>query len=73
MKKEDLFKAIGDVDDAIALLGNDLLSCCEFIHKEKDDIVVNSFNQPQYQSTYQDALHDADLQALIAEVTVPEP
>ena len=63
---------IVDVDDAVALLGNDLISCCDFTHKDGDDIKVSSFNQLRYQNAYSGAVKDADLQALIAEVTLPD-
>ena len=63
---------IVDVDDVLALLGDDLLSCCEFSHRKKTDIEVSGFDEPLYQSAYGGALDGNVLQALIAEVTVSD-
>ena len=63
---------IVDVDDKVALLGNDLLSCCVFTHQKKSDIEVQDFDEQLYQGEYSGAMKDGDLQALIAEVTIPD-
>ena len=63
---------ITDVNDEVALLGNDLLSCCKFSHEKMGDIEVLDFDQSLYQKTYSGAVKDADLQKLIAEVTIPD-
>ena len=63
---------ITDVNDEVALLGNDLLSCCKFSHEEMGDIEVLDFDQSLYQKTYSGAVKDADLQTLISEVTIPD-
>ncbi|MBQ8971256.1 MAG: hypothetical protein IJ073_08115, partial [Lachnospiraceae bacterium] len=56
----------------IALLGDDLLSCCDFTHSKKTDIKVTDFDEQLYQATYSGAIKNDDLKTLIAEVTIPE-
>ena len=63
---------IVDVDDVVALLGDDLISCCDFHHRKREDIEIVDFDRSLYETTYGGALTDDDVQALIAEVTVSD-
>ena len=63
---------IVDVDDVVALLGDDILSCCDFAHSKKTDIEVTDFDEQLYQTTYSGAIKSDELQTLIAEVTIPD-
>ena len=63
---------IVDVDDVVALLGDDLISCCDFHHQKRADIEIIDFDEQLYETTYGGALADDDVQALIAEVTVSD-
>ena len=63
---------IVDVDDVVALLGDDFISCCDFHHQKKEDISIVDFDKHLYETTYGGALIDDDVQALLAELTVSD-
>ena len=46
--KQFYYYLIVDVDDNLALLGNDFISYCNFTHKQEDDIMVSSFDYEKY-------------------------
>ena len=65
---EFYYYLIVDVDEMVALLGNDFISCCSFTHEEKGDIEVNSFDKTIYGQSYHEAIDDSELQLLIGEL-----
>ena len=63
---------IVDVDDVVALPGDDLLSYCDFQHKKRSDIEVSDFDEQLYQAAYSGAIGGNDLQTLLEELTITD-
>ena len=63
---------IVDVDDVVDLLGDDLLSYCDFQHKKRSDIEVSDFDEQLYQAAYSGAIGGNYLQTLLEELTITD-
>lgn len=59
---------IVDINHPIALLGDDFISCCNFVHETNSDIIINGFEDNNYtinQNTY--ALSEEEISLALLE------
>ena len=59
------YLVLGDIDTA--LLGDDFIQFCDFVHKKRENILIENFDQYSYEETSETSIQQSSLEAFLGE------